>query len=57
LQAAGGQILGEADRGVYINIIPTTVAKNTEIYYIAVYKGRKAKKTVAQSVVASAAVK
>ena len=57
LQAAGGQILGEAERGVYINFIPTTVAKNTQIFYIAVYKGKKTKKTVAQSVVASAAVK
>jgi len=57
LQAAGGQILGEAERGVYIYVIPTTVAKNTTIYYIAVYKGKKTKKTVAQSVVATAVTK
>ena len=57
LQAAGGQILGEAERGVYINQIPATVASNTIIWYIAVYKSEKTKKTVAQSVVAYAKVK
>ena len=57
LLANGGQLVGESERGVYIYEIPTTVAKNTLIHYIAVYKGRKTKKPVAQSNVMSAKVK
>jgi hypothetical protein len=58
LQAAGGQLLGTAERGVYINPIVTTAAnKNTNVYYIAVYVGKKTKKIVAQSVVFTAVIK
>jgi hypothetical protein len=58
LQAAGGQLLGTAERGVYINpIITTATNKNTNVYYVAVYVGKKTKKIVAQSVVFTAVIK
>ncbi|HEX7412482.1 MAG TPA: hypothetical protein VF411_00450 [Bacteroidia bacterium] len=58
LIANGGQLLGTAERGVYINtIIATTANSGTTVYYIAVYISKKTKKPVAYSVVASAKIK
>ena len=51
----GGGYLGEASKGDYVNDLPTGNVGKSE-YYIAVYIGKKTKKPVAQSVVASAMI-
>ncbi|MHB8259835.1 MAG: hypothetical protein ACYDCN_08240 [Bacteroidia bacterium] len=58
LQANGGQKLdGVGKDGIFINVIPTTVASKTVISYIVVYILKKTKKIVAQSGVITAVVK
>ncbi|MHB8401904.1 MAG: hypothetical protein ACYDCN_07805, partial [Bacteroidia bacterium] len=58
LLANGGAELGVSERGVYINeIVTTTANKNLPIHYIAVYKGKKTKKPVAESNVFTVTIK